>query len=79
MSNIKSMGGNVDEEDQELMKDSPLYHIYHIGSEEISHRLDKMSLKRRGPSRPLHPSHPRQPRCRDRSRKPPPYRRACLS
>jgi hypothetical protein len=25
------------------MKDSPLYQIYHIGSEEISHRLDKMS------------------------------------
>jgi biopolymer transport protein ExbB len=40
---IRSMGGTVDEEDQELMKDSPLYHIYHIGSEEISHRLDKMS------------------------------------
>ena len=46
--NIKSMGGNVDEEDQELMKDSPLYHIYHIGSEEISHRLHKMSDKIEG-------------------------------
>ena len=44
-SNIKSMGGKVDEEAQELMKDSPLYHIYHIGSEEISHRLDKMNGK----------------------------------
>jgi biopolymer transport protein ExbB len=42
-ASISSMGGNVDEEEQDLMKDSPLYHIYHIGSEEISHRLDKMS------------------------------------
>jgi biopolymer transport protein ExbB len=47
-STIRSMGGTVDEEDQELMKDSPLYHIYHIGSEEISHRLDKMSDKIEG-------------------------------
>jgi biopolymer transport protein ExbB len=47
-ANIKSMGGTVDEEDQDLMKDSPLYHIYHIGSEEISHRLHKMSLKQEG-------------------------------
>lgn len=43
--NISSMGGKADEEDQEIMKDSPLYHIYHIGSEEISHRLDKMNGK----------------------------------
>lgn len=47
-SNIKSMGGNVDEDDQDLMKDSPLYHIYHIGSEEISHRLHKMNHKVEG-------------------------------
>ena len=39
---VRSMGGSIDEEDQELMRDSPLYQIYHIGSEEISHRLDKM-------------------------------------
>jgi biopolymer transport protein ExbB len=45
---IKSMGGSVDEEDQELMKDSPLYHIYHIGSDEIRHRLHKMSDKMEG-------------------------------
>lgn len=44
-NNISSMGGAADEEDQELMKDSPLYHIYHIGSGEISHRLDKMNGK----------------------------------
>jgi biopolymer transport protein ExbB len=41
--NMRSMGGSLDEEDQEMMKDSPLYQIYHIGSEEISHRLEKMS------------------------------------
>jgi len=42
---IRSMGGNIDEDVQELMRDSPLYQIYHIGSEEISHRLEKMSEK----------------------------------
>lgn len=47
-SSVKSMGGVVDEEDQDLMKDSPLYHIYHIGAEEISHRLHKMSAKQEG-------------------------------
>ena len=47
-SSVKSMGGAVDEEDQDLMKDSPLYHIYHIGAEEISHRLHKMSAKQEG-------------------------------
>ena len=47
-ANIKSMGGTVDEEDQDLMKDSPLYHIYHIGSEEISHRLHKINHKVEG-------------------------------
>ncbi|MCP5531839.1 MAG: DUF2341 domain-containing protein [Akkermansiaceae bacterium] len=44
-SNVKSMGGSVDEEEQELMEDSPLYHIYHIGSDEIRNRLDKLSDK----------------------------------
>jgi biopolymer transport protein ExbB len=47
-ANVKAMGGGVDEDEQELMKDSPLYHIYHIGSEEISHRLHKMSDKIEG-------------------------------
>jgi biopolymer transport protein ExbB len=40
---IRNMGGSIDEDDQELMRDSPLYQIYHIGSEEIGHRLNKMS------------------------------------
>ncbi len=47
-SSVKSMGGVVDEDDMDLMKDSPLYHIYHIGSAEISHRLHKMSAKQEG-------------------------------
>lgn len=47
-SSVKSMGGVVDDEDLDLMKDSPLYHIYHIGSAEISHRLHKMSAKQEG-------------------------------
>ncbi|MES2659597.1 MAG: DUF2341 domain-containing protein [Verrucomicrobiota bacterium] len=40
-SSVKSLGGAGSEDDQESMKDSPLYQIYHIGSEEISHRLEK--------------------------------------
>ncbi len=47
-SSVKSMGGVVDEDDQELMKDSPLYHIYHIGAGEITNRLHKMSAKQEG-------------------------------
>jgi len=47
-ASVNSMGGVVNEEDQDLMKDSPLYHIYHIGAEEISHRLHKMSDKQEG-------------------------------
>ena len=45
---VKSMGGNIDDEDQDLMRDSPLYHIYHIGSDEIRHRLHKMGIKQEG-------------------------------
>ncbi len=45
---IGSMGGSVDEEDRELMKDSPLYHIYHIGSDEIRRRLEKSGGDRGG-------------------------------
>lgn len=39
-NSVKSLGG-ADEETQELMHESPLYQIYHIGSEEISNRLTK--------------------------------------
>ena len=39
-ANVKSLGGTVaDEKMQALMQQSPLYHIYHIGSEEIHHRI----------------------------------------
>lgn len=37
---IKKIGEGADPAMQELMKQSPLYHIYHIGSEEIRHRLE---------------------------------------
>jgi len=40
-SNVNSLGGNIDPEQQALVAKSPLYHIYHIGAEEIRHRLDK--------------------------------------
>ncbi len=37
--NVKSLGGRAGQKGQKLMHQSPLYHIYHIGSEEIRHRL----------------------------------------
>lgn len=37
--NVKSLGGRVGPKIQRLIRNSPLYHIYHIGSEEIAHRL----------------------------------------
>ncbi|MDB6151941.1 MAG: biopolymer transporter ExbB, partial [Chthoniobacteraceae bacterium] len=36
---IKSMGGSASLSAQKLMRESPLFHIYHIGSQEISHRI----------------------------------------
>jgi biopolymer transport protein ExbB len=39
---IRSMGGSIEEEDEDLMRESPLYNIYHIGSVEIRHRLNKL-------------------------------------
>lgn len=36
--NVKSMGGKVDARTQKLLSTSPIYHIYHIGSEEIHNR-----------------------------------------
>jgi biopolymer transport protein ExbB len=38
-NSIKSMGGTVSTKAQKLMKHSPLYHIYHLGSEEIEQRV----------------------------------------
>ena len=40
-SSVSSLGGKVDPAEQHLVENSPLFHIYQIGSEEIRHRLDK--------------------------------------
>jgi biopolymer transport protein ExbB len=40
-ANVSSLGGKFDPAQQALIEKSPLYHIYHIGAEEIRHRLDK--------------------------------------
>ncbi|MEI6819852.1 MAG: DUF2341 domain-containing protein [Verrucomicrobiota bacterium] len=40
-SSVNSLGGKIDAAEQEMIEKSPLFHIYHIGSEEIRHRLDK--------------------------------------
>jgi biopolymer transport protein ExbB len=37
---VSSLGGTASVKIQKLMKQSPLYHIYHIGSEEIRHRIE---------------------------------------
>jgi biopolymer transport protein ExbB len=37
--NIKSMGGNSSNKEQRAMRESPLFHLYHIGSQEIQHRI----------------------------------------
>ena len=36
---VRSFGGNANPESQAMIQKSPFYQIYHIGSEEISHRL----------------------------------------
>lgn len=36
---VKSMGGNSSRKDQKAMKESPLFHLYHLGSQEIQHRI----------------------------------------
>jgi biopolymer transport protein ExbB len=42
--NVRSMGGKVaDDRLQSLVEQSPLYHIYQIGSEEIRHRIQSKS------------------------------------
>ena len=40
-SNVSSLGGQTDPDQQYLIEKSPMFHIYQIGSEEIRHRLDK--------------------------------------
>lgn len=39
-ASIQSMGGKVSGKKQKLVRESPLYHIYHIGSMEIRHRIE---------------------------------------
>jgi biopolymer transport protein ExbB len=38
--NVRSMGGKASSKSQKLMKHSPLYHIFQIGSSVIQHRLN---------------------------------------
>lgn len=38
--NVKSFGGGASAKAQRLMLQSPLFHLYHIGSREIRHRLE---------------------------------------
>jgi len=42
---VSSLGGTASAKIQRLMKQSPLYHIYHIGSEEIRHRIEDKKKK----------------------------------
>jgi biopolymer transport protein ExbB/TolQ len=45
---ISSFGRIMDPETQKLLKNSPFYDIYHIGSEEIRHRLEQDRTRRKG-------------------------------
>jgi biopolymer transport protein ExbB/TolQ len=45
---VSSFGGNADPAMQALVKKSPFYDIYHIGSEEIRHRLDQDRTHKKG-------------------------------
>ena len=36
---MKNIGGSMSSKVQRLMKQSPLYQLYHLGSDEISHRM----------------------------------------
>lgn len=50
-SSIASFGGSADARSQSIIKHSPLYRIYHIGSEEISNRLAPGKNQQTGLSR----------------------------
>ncbi|RYD32033.1 MAG: hypothetical protein EOP87_13585 [Verrucomicrobiaceae bacterium] len=45
---VQSFGGNADPKAQALVRQSPLYQIYHIGSEEIRHRLEQDRIHKKG-------------------------------
>ena len=38
---VKSIGGKADAKSLRQMKSSPLYHLYHIGSDEVRHRVGR--------------------------------------
>jgi biopolymer transport protein ExbB len=50
-ASIATFGGSADARTQSIIKHSPLYHIYHIGSEEISNRLAPGKNQQAGLSR----------------------------
>ena len=45
---VDSLGGNADPATQKLIEKSPLYEIYHIGSDEIRHRLANDRTHKKG-------------------------------
>jgi len=45
---VGSLGGQTDAKTQSHVKRSPLYHIYHIGSEEIRHRITRDKTRTQG-------------------------------
>jgi biopolymer transport protein ExbB/TolQ len=45
---IGNIGGNADSATQELIRKSPFFDIYHIGSEEIRHRLEQDRNRKKG-------------------------------
>jgi len=47
-ASVSSLGGTASAKIQKLMRQSPLYHIYHIGSEEIRHRIEDKKKKFNG-------------------------------
>jgi len=45
---VKSFGGNAGSKSLRLMRDTPLFHVYHIGAEEIRHRMVKGKMRGQG-------------------------------
>jgi biopolymer transport protein ExbB len=39
-SSVKTLGGSTTGRQQKLMSQSPIFHLYHLGSQEIQHRID---------------------------------------
>jgi len=46
--NVKSFGGNAGSKSLRLMRETPLFHVYHIGAEEIRHRMVKGKMRGQG-------------------------------